>query len=69
MMYAWYWNEEPDFALPHADHIEIMDEVGGEVCIIVVRKDVKGDRSVYMKQAEEKARKIVNALIALEEGK
>jgi hypothetical protein len=30
---------------------------------------VKGDRSVYMKQAEEKARKIVNALIALEEGK
>ena len=45
-VYEWSWNDEPDFALPHADHISIdkvwlndegVSEDREEMCIIVVR--------------------------------
>lgn len=66
MSYLWYWNDEPDFALPHADHIEVMHEEGDEVCIIVVRHGISDPEGAW-KRAEFNARMIVDALNASEE--
>lgn len=64
--YTWCWNEEPDFALPHADHIEVMDSEGEEWCILVVRHDV-GNPEEARKRARQKAERIVAALTAYDE--
>ena len=60
-VYTWYWEEEPDFMLPHARHINVMDDEGGELCIIVVRNDFANDVNAVM-DAERRAESIVQAM-------
>ena len=51
-VYEWRWEDEPDFALPHADHITVekvwlndegVSEDREEMCIIVVRHPYSND--------------------------
>ena len=60
-VYTWYWEEEPDFMLPHARHITITDDEGGELCIIVVRNKFADDVNAVM-SAEARAEAIVLAM-------
>ena len=68
--YEWKWNDEPDFALDHADHITVekvwLNDEGisddrEEVCIVVVRHPYSA-RATYRESAEKRARRIASAL-------
>lgn len=68
--FGWAWNDEPDFALPHADHITIekvwinekgISEDAEEMCIIVVRHPHSKD--VHSRAyAERRAMEICDAM-------
>lgn len=73
-IYEWRWEDEPDFSLPHADHITIekvwLDDGGisedrEEMCIIVVRHPYSKD--VHSRAyAERRAMAICDSMNAAE---
>jgi hypothetical protein len=69
-VYGWAWNDEPDFALPHADHITIekvwmnsenISEDSEEMCIIVLRHPFSKDKG-RRAEAERRAVEICDAM-------
>lgn len=69
-VYGWGWNDEPDFALPHADHITIekvwmdsnnISDGSEEMCIIVLRHPFSKDEA-RRKEAERKAMEICDGM-------
>ncbi len=52
--YGWFWEDDPELMLPHARHINVTDEDGSEICVIVLRNE-------FMEHAESVARVENNA--------
>ena len=63
-VYTWYWEEEPDFMLPHAIHIvvmEVTEDSHDELCIIPVRNEYAMNIQATIR-AEARAEAIVQAM-------
>lgn len=58
--YGWFWEDNDEFMLPHANHIVVNDNDQNEICIIVVRLDALSDVSIA--NAEMEATRICRAL-------
>lgn len=58
--YGWFWEDNDEFRLPHANHIIINDNDQNEICIIVVRHDAMTDKAIA--NAEMDASRICRAL-------